>query len=430
MKLNAPFHRKETQFEPEACVVEKIIELDPGEYAAFRRGMLQDQPFIAENNNFVRMTSDNTLHCLLVLGEGYDDGILVDSEGADYARRAAFIPGARQLLAVEEQRAEQAFTEQMGNVPGADLSKAPAWAEHARALAESDTGAYGPTVHNEYIRSLQKLGDAFRRVDRLFAGIAAEIFNRQEFCRPDQLLPAADNIHSHGDMEKYLHYARSGYFDPLSYAVDKIIEDGLRFEADGVIHHGYAEIQDAYGLDANQMPQLFEGLEGCKEVGELLIYDNRAAFTLCFRPQVLGQDMPEQAQPPLDQEDLTAIYARHLLWELEQPDGVQADFSGRVLSGLDFGGMSFCGAIFTGATIHQCRMGQASFDNSDFTGAKLRGVTACEADFRGADFRGATLEYCEFAESQLDGADFSQAELVECDGLDGIAQGPVMRMGD
>lgn len=36
--------------------------------------------------------------CVLVLGEGQEDGILVDSQGSSYARRSAFIPEARTLV--------------------------------------------------------------------------------------------------------------------------------------------------------------------------------------------------------------------------------------------------------------------------------------------------------------------------------------------
>ena len=446
MRLNAILHRKEVQFEPEACVAERIVELDQFDYEAFLRNMQRSHPFIAENNNIVRMTSDNTLRCLLVLGEGYEDGVLVDSQGVDYAYRAAFVPGARRLLAAEEQRMEQAFTEQMGHVPGADLSKAPDWTAYARRLVQAETDVTGPAAHHDYCRRLREFGDAFRSTARQYPDIATTFFNCGEFCRPDQLLPAADSIHSDGDMEKHFSYARRGYFTLVGYAAEKIIEDGLNHD---IIHHSYADILETYGLDGNQMPQLLESLRGRAELEELLVYDNRAAFTLCFRPQYLGQAASEQAHPPLNQEDLTAMYARHLLWELEQPDGVQADFSGRVLSGLDFEGMSLRGAIFAGASIHQCRMGYECFEGSDFTGAKLRGVTAYETDLRDSNFSNAILDYCsldraclegcvftgalirncDFNEALTDGADFSQAKFMDCEGLDDIAHGPAMGGG-
>jgi len=127
MQLNALFRHKEPQFEPEVCLVEKIIELDPLDYEDFQNNMLRGWDFITESNGAMRGFGDSAIHCLLVLGEDYADGILVDSQGADYARRAAFIPGARQLLAAEQQRTEQTFTEQIRQVEGAELLYAPAW---------------------------------------------------------------------------------------------------------------------------------------------------------------------------------------------------------------------------------------------------------------------------------------------------------------
>ena len=419
MQLNAIFHRKEPQFEPKRCVVEKVIDLDASEYAAFRRNMLRDQPFISKNHLAMRVDSNGVSHCLLVVGEGCDDGVLVNSEGSDYARYAAFIPGARQLLAAEEQRLEQEFKELMGQVPSADIENAGLWLQHARALAEADAGDAGPAVHQDYCRRLREFCDAFRKIDRLYAETPAEIFNGKAFCWPDQLLPMTDWISNGGDIAAAMEGLRTGGFDPLDYATVGIIADGLEHET---ANYDFAGIQNAYGLDDNQMPQLLQRLAARPEVGELLAHDNRAAFTLCFK-------LPEQQQKPLTQQDLKAMHARHILWGMDQPGGAFADFSGCVLSELDFSGMTFCDADFMGATIHQCRMGEASFDGSNFSGAKLRGVTAFEGDFTNVNFTDATLEYCDFTGAEHCGAFFTDVEIVECDGLEGIEQGPAMAMG-
>jgi len=429
MRLNAIFHRKETQFEPTACVAEKIIELDEFDYASFRRDMQQDQPFIAEFNQAMRAQGKGSGHCLLVLGEDHEDGVLVRSEGTGYARYAAFIPGARKLLMAEEMHAEQVFANQARQMEGADPASTPAWIEHARELAETNTGAYGPDVHAEYLRLLREFGEAFHRIDGIYAETPAEIFNGNAFCRPGQLLPMADWINNGGDLESAKEALRAGGFDPVDYAAGKIIEEGLQLETDGTVHLGHAETQGAYGLSDGQMLQLYERLRGREEVGELLRYENRDAFSLSFRPEYLQQGTPEQQREPLTQEELAVMHARHILWCYDQPDGEQADFSGKFLYELDFARMDFCNADFTGATIYQCRMGEACFNGSDFTGAKLRGVSAYQAEFNGAKFIGAALEYSEFPEARFDGADFSQAEIEECDGLEDIAQRQAMRMG-
>jgi len=428
MQLNAVFFCKESEFDPKACVVDKIVELDYREYEDFRNNMLRDQPFIAEFNSTLRPSGDGTLHCLLVLGEDHEDGVLIDTQGYDYARYSALIPGAQKLCLVEEMHAEQMFSNQIRQIQGADLTRAPTWIEHARELAETNTGAYGPDVHVEYLRLLREFGDAFERIDRLYLETPAEIFNYKAGYMPEELLPACDYISNGADMEEAYEMAPKGAFDPLNYAVSRIIEDGLQLETDGIVNHGYDETKGAYGLNADQMSQLWQRLMDREEVGDVLLYDNRAAFSLSFKPEFLKQGASEQQPEPLTQEGLEAIYARHLLWELEQPDGVRADFSGQTLSDLDFDRMSFRNAIFIDATIHQCRMGYVCFDDSDFSGAKLRGVSAYQAEFNGAKFTGANLEYSEFEDAQFEGANFSQAKITECDGLDNISQDQAMAM--
>jgi hypothetical protein len=46
---------------------------------------------------------DGTMHCLLVTGEGREDGILVQSSGYDYARYAAHVPHIHSIIAAQNQ---------------------------------------------------------------------------------------------------------------------------------------------------------------------------------------------------------------------------------------------------------------------------------------------------------------------------------------
>lgn len=97
MKINVPFRRKDVEIETKPCMVEKTVELPADLFAYFSRNLLDDYDFILENIDFMYQDKDGVNHCLLVLGEGQDDGILVESEGSAYARYSAFVPNARQL---------------------------------------------------------------------------------------------------------------------------------------------------------------------------------------------------------------------------------------------------------------------------------------------------------------------------------------------
>lgn len=55
------------------------------------RKSLQRYDFIAENLNLMGISGD-TWNCILVTARGVQEGVLVQSDGADYARYASLIP--------------------------------------------------------------------------------------------------------------------------------------------------------------------------------------------------------------------------------------------------------------------------------------------------------------------------------------------------
>jgi len=101
MNLNIRLEHKVNKFKTEACVVDKIIELPSDEYAAFSNNILGDYPFIKESADLMKKKI-GVNHCLLVLGEGYDDGIFIQTEGYEYAKCSAFVPMARQIMFMEQ----------------------------------------------------------------------------------------------------------------------------------------------------------------------------------------------------------------------------------------------------------------------------------------------------------------------------------------
>ena len=97
MILKADFRCKQITPEVDDCVVEKVVELSTVEFDRFCRSMLERYPFIGEVGASLHYDG-GMRHGFLVLGVGRNDGILVDPQGADYARYSAFIPNARSLL--------------------------------------------------------------------------------------------------------------------------------------------------------------------------------------------------------------------------------------------------------------------------------------------------------------------------------------------
>ena len=84
MKIKANLLNKPVNFQMDDCQIEKVVELPRDQFSALVITPLTNQPFIAENKRWM-FADDSAVHCLLVLGQGSGDGVLIYSAGYDYA---------------------------------------------------------------------------------------------------------------------------------------------------------------------------------------------------------------------------------------------------------------------------------------------------------------------------------------------------------
>ena len=95
--LNALLNHKAHNYKSMQIEVEKVIPLYGKRFEQMKNHPLDDCPEIIENRDLMYMES-NTAHCILFLDANGSDGILVESEGADYARKSQFISNARAII--------------------------------------------------------------------------------------------------------------------------------------------------------------------------------------------------------------------------------------------------------------------------------------------------------------------------------------------
>ena len=107
MKFKANFVEKPGNFHMDDCQIEKVVELTHEEFCKLKITPMEKQPFITENKSCM-YSRDGILHCLLALGPNSNDGILIESAGYDYPRLAAYIPGMRDIVNAEMDRAAEA----------------------------------------------------------------------------------------------------------------------------------------------------------------------------------------------------------------------------------------------------------------------------------------------------------------------------------
>lgn len=98
LNLQTVFERKVNEFPVRDCTIEKIIEVPETEYRQFRNNLLRDIDFIRENTDLMYVDKSGINHCLLVIDADSSEGVLIESEGYDYARYASLIPGARDFV--------------------------------------------------------------------------------------------------------------------------------------------------------------------------------------------------------------------------------------------------------------------------------------------------------------------------------------------
>jgi len=111
VKFKANFVEKPGNFQMDDCQIEKVVELTHEEFCKLKITPMEEQPFITENKSCM-YSRDGILHCLLALGPNSNDGILIEAAGYDYPRLAAYIPGMRDIVNAEMDRAAEFIVRQ------------------------------------------------------------------------------------------------------------------------------------------------------------------------------------------------------------------------------------------------------------------------------------------------------------------------------
>ena len=95
MKVN--FVRKPTPSElypQDEFIIEKVVKLSKEEFEDLLKNPLNDRDYVRDNKSLMFEDKDGYWHCIYVVAEDYDYGILIESEGSDYPRYTAYLPKA------------------------------------------------------------------------------------------------------------------------------------------------------------------------------------------------------------------------------------------------------------------------------------------------------------------------------------------------
>ena len=102
LKFNSTLDHKQSDYKTREIIVEKVITLYGKSFSELKDHPLRDDPYIAQNRDLMYIDSDDVAHCLLMVDYDSGDGVLVESEGSNYARKSQFIPNSRALIESNE----------------------------------------------------------------------------------------------------------------------------------------------------------------------------------------------------------------------------------------------------------------------------------------------------------------------------------------
>ena len=100
--LNAVMNRKADCYETKKCVVKKVIDVHETEFKKMLEKPLERNYYLAPYRSLIGFY-DNAYHCILFVDQNSGDGLLVNSEGSDYAQYSQFIPNAKDIILKQEQ---------------------------------------------------------------------------------------------------------------------------------------------------------------------------------------------------------------------------------------------------------------------------------------------------------------------------------------
>lgn len=100
-----------------------MVELPKEQYLSFFQAPWASHSFLEEQQEDITV-KDGVWNCLLVLGEGQQDGVLVSTDTADRSVYASYLPYARQIYLLDQYPALTAFNETMGRLAKSYVQKA------------------------------------------------------------------------------------------------------------------------------------------------------------------------------------------------------------------------------------------------------------------------------------------------------------------
>lgn len=354
--------------------------------------------------------SDGITNALLVLNEKTGEGILVNSEGYNYARYSAYLPFAKPYLNYEIAKiADFLVTEGAGSTTDAlwSISFDDLY-EHFGIVISRDNGIADQLV--AVLESLDEIEAVVVTEDGLELTwesmyctqnkqIEFSLMSLLSFTLKDVTFNEKGNgqtVTLQGEINDSMitPAGRQQWADVLSAKVERIYTEN----STGYVELSGCGIERLKGF-VYEYNNFYSGI------------DNTPYFVEPTRPKVsVNIDKYEE----LDQDDVEVIAGKHLLWIHDISGGEQANFSGKLLRNIDLSNMKLNSALFNRTVFENCKLNSTELCFSEFRSAVLKN---CEMTYIAVDdmiMKNTFLENCDI--SYLNGChcNFTGTQFVNC----------------
>lgn len=379
---------KDPKINPEVCQVVAIRELSASRFEHFRTHLLEDQDFISEVAEDLHGADHDGTRCLLVLGEGYPYGILVNSEGFDYARYSGILPHARQMV-----------DEHLDQMAGYCVKE---------GITHSGDGSWTISFDELY----EHFGTEIKPNNGWGEMLLEKVKQQAEV---DEIIATEDEFEIQYHLENCPECQQGGIGGAMSLMslmgcnllcvrLQNDAGDGARcfipeLDPATLSEDGKREFDDILSARVLMMRNDTITIQGVSSERIKLFSDvlcqncTMEDYYKFVAPRSGEVRTPYHA---ITQDEIDIASAKHTLWRLDQPGGVRADFSHCDLFGLYLSGKDFNSAIFTGCRMRNCQAQEGEFCFADFSEAQI-----ADCDFESATFEESIWHLAEVNKSSF-----------------------------
>ena len=388
--------------------------IDSTQWEYFSKHLLDDYDFIAKYEGSLHVGQDGVTNALLVLNAKTDEGILVNSEGASYARYSAYLPLAKPYLDYEIAKiADYCVTEGTRNTSDGlwaisfdeifyhhdfDFTKNNDLTDLLVEELESRDEIDLVVVNEDGLELTCALDYCMQAEEPEFSLRSLLGFGLKDITFIDKGNDRAISLSSEINSRMITPAGKKEWADVLSAKVERIYTENGK---------GFVELSGCNMDRLGDFAYIYDG------------YSDEETRHEWFRDPDAPIIPSPQEYEKIDAETFELMYAKHVLWLKDIPGGEQANFSYCHLDGLNLGDRKLLNAKFHDTLITNCNLRGAELCFADFSEAYLDG---CEMQYIYGDeinMRNTVLNNCDLSFTILGHGNFANALFYRCELFNG-----------